>query len=258
MMGCAGFGFLMAIAGGVWLYRVLDSAIVRDPVKLAAVIAEIAPGAEIPANSNQPVIQLVYEVDPKATGSATLTPTNLLIADSNSEPCSSNGVAGTILFGNQPPDLDPIRDQTINEGDELSIPLFASDPNREDVLTFSVSGAEFCSVGNDGAGRALNCMPGFADAGDYEAARELRTRYETAAVKRGSAVSSEEGGAGNVVDRIVQIESGGDPKAKSATSSATGLGQFIDGTWIATIKEHRPDIYASMSRTEILALRKPT
>ncbi len=39
----------MAIAGGVWVYRVFDNAIVRDPVKLAAVIAEIARGAEIPA-----------------------------------------------------------------------------------------------------------------------------------------------------------------------------------------------------------------
>ena len=39
----------MSIAGGVWLYRVIDNALVRDPVQLAAVVAEIVPGARIPS-----------------------------------------------------------------------------------------------------------------------------------------------------------------------------------------------------------------
>ena len=35
-----------------------------------------------------------------------------------------------------------------------------------------------------------------------------------------------------------KIESGLDPNAKASTSSATGLFQFIDQTWLGTVKEH--------------------
>lgn len=45
------------------------------------------------------------------------------------------------------------------------------------------------------------------------------------------------------LNRIIQIESAGNPEAKAGTSSAAGLGQFILGTWNATIKQHRPDLF---------------
>ena len=37
-----------------------------------------------------------------------------------------------------------------------------------------------------------------------------------------------------------QVESNLDPKAKGATSSARGLFQFIEQTWLATLKEEGP------------------
>ncbi len=59
----------------------------------------------------------------------------------------------------------------------------------------------------------------------------------------------------STLSRIIQIESGGNPNAKARTSSATGLGQFLDGTWLATVKKHRPDLAASASRADLLAMR---
>lgn len=63
-------------------------------------------------------------------------------------------------------------------------------------------------------------------------------------------------GGGDVVDRIIGVESGGNANAKNPNSSATGLGQFIDSTWMDTVKAHRPDILAGRSTEEVLELRK--
>lgn len=58
-----------------------------------------------------------------------------------------------------------------------------------------------------------------------------------------------------VAGRIVGVESGGNASAKNPASSATGAGQFIDGTWLAMIRKHRPDLAEGRSAAEILALR---
>ena len=58
------------------------------------------------------------------------------------------------------------------------------------------------------------------------------------------------------LNKIITIESGGDPKAKAKTSSATGLFQFIDDTWLDMIKRYRPDLTRGKSKAQILALRK--
>lgn len=62
-------------------------------------------------------------------------------------------------------------------------------------------------------------------------------------------------GGGNVVDRIIGVESGGNPNAKNPNSSATGAGQFIDGTWLSMINKYRPDVAQGRSSQEVLALR---
>jgi hypothetical protein len=45
------------------------------------------------------------------------------------------------------------------------------------------------------------------------------------------------------LNRIIQIESAGNPDARAPSSSAAGLGQFILGTWNATVRKHRPDLF---------------
>ena len=42
----------------------------------------------------------------------------------------------------------------------------------------------------------------------------------------------------NLLDRVAQAESGGNPNAKSATSSASGLFQFTDQTWKETVRKY--------------------
>lgn len=58
------------------------------------------------------------------------------------------------------------------------------------------------------------------------------------------------------VNQVVTAESGGRANAKNPRSSATGLGQFIESTWIRLFEKNFPDRAKSMSRESILALRK--
>lgn len=46
----------------------------------------------------------------------------------------------------------------------------------------------------------------------------------------------------DIVDRIIQVESGGDPNASPSTSTALGLGQFTQGTWMEFIREAHPEL----------------
>lgn len=57
-----------------------------------------------------------------------------------------------------------------------------------------------------------------------------------------------------LIDSIIGVESGGNPNARNPRSSASGLGQFIDPTWLATIRQARPDL-AGKSDQELLALK---
>lgn len=58
-----------------------------------------------------------------------------------------------------------------------------------------------------------------------------------------------------VVSKIIGVESGGKANAKNPNSSASGLGQFINSTWLAMVKKYRPDIANGRSSKEILALK---
>lgn len=68
----------------------------------------------------------------------------------------------------------------------------------------------------------------------------------------------------NTVSRIIsdedlsagiQIESAGKPNAKAKTSSATGLAQFLNGTWLDELREHRPDLINGPPYDDELQLR---
>jgi hypothetical protein len=58
-----------------------------------------------------------------------------------------------------------------------------------------------------------------------------------------------------LIDSIIGVESGGNPNATNPNSSASGLGQFINSTWLSTIKEARPDLAQGKTDAELLALK---
>jgi hypothetical protein len=58
-----------------------------------------------------------------------------------------------------------------------------------------------------------------------------------------------------VAERIIRVESNGNPLAKNNRSSAFGAGQIIDQTWIEMIHKHKQDLLPGRSRDEVLHLR---
>lgn len=70
-----------------------------------------------------------------------------------------------------------------------------------------------------------------------------------------AAIAPAGGAAISPVDQIITIESGGNPTAQSGSSSAGGLGGFIDSTWISTVRKSAPEL-AGESDAQILARKK--
>ena len=63
------------------------------------------------------------------------------------------------------------------------------------------------------------------------------------------------GAVEQLVSQIIKVESAGNARAKNPLSTATGLGQFIESTWIRMMKTYRPDLASSLSRRDLLELR---
>jgi hypothetical protein len=61
--------------------------------------------------------------------------------------------------------------------------------------------------------------------------------------------------ADSVVNRIVSAESGGNANARNPNSSAGGVGQFLDGTWLQMVRKYRPDLADGKTDRAILALK---
>ncbi len=77
---------------------------------------------------------------------------------------------------------------------------------------------------------------------------------------QGGTVVASGGGAASgaveaLVNQIIRVESAGNANAKNPLSTATGLGQFIESTWLRMMRDYRPDLARTMSRAEQLALR---
>ncbi|MGO4449735.1 peptidoglycan DD-metalloendopeptidase family protein [Phyllobacterium sp. TAF24] len=64
-----------------------------------------------------------------------------------------------------------------------------------------------------------------------------------------------DGEAEKLVQRIIHVESGGNPNAANPLSSASGLGQFINSTWLRMMSSYRADLVSKMSVSELLALK---
>lgn len=58
-----------------------------------------------------------------------------------------------------------------------------------------------------------------------------------------------------LVNQIIRVESAGNANAANPLSSARGLGQFIESTWLRMMSDYRPDLVANLTREEVLNLR---
>ena len=59
----------------------------------------------------------------------------------------------------------------------------------------------------------------------------------------------------SLIGHIIRVESAGNASARNPRSTATGLGQFIESTWLRMMRSYRPDLVVSLSRRELLDLR---
>jgi hypothetical protein len=59
-----------------------------------------------------------------------------------------------------------------------------------------------------------------------------------------------------LVDRIIGVESNNRFDATNKASSASGVGQFIEGTWLDLIRVYRPELARIGTKTETLELRR--
>ncbi len=73
---------------------------------------------------------------------------------------------------------------------------------------------------------------------------DLNKATQTYNAALGGITSGALGSNSSFVDRLVSIESGGSATAKNPNSSATGLGQFIQSTWIRMFKQYFPEAVA--------------
>ncbi|QEN85230.1 M23 family metallopeptidase [Labrys sp. KNU-23] len=91
---------------------------------------------------------------------------------------------------------------------------------------------------------------------DPVADSQVNTAAAATAATASTAVSSGANGAvDQFVGRIITIESANKCNAANPLSTAVGLGQFIESTWMTTIRLHRPDLLVGRSRQEVLAMR---
>jgi hypothetical protein len=108
-----------------------------------------------------------------------------------------------------------------------------------------------CYVHRPGPDRAPACYGVSRGSGPAAAAGRAGASAppaDTQALTGGDAVEQ-------LVNRIIQVESAGRADARNPLSTATGLGQFIESTWLRMMRTYRPDLSATLSRAELLALR---
>ncbi|MFQ5638543.1 MAG: DNRLRE domain-containing protein [bacterium] len=79
-----------------------------------------------------------------------------------------NLTVNDVPIANDPPDLDPIADQTMDEGDALFVDLSGSDPDGDAITLSSPNLPLFGTLTDNGDGSGVIIfIPGFTDAGEY-------------------------------------------------------------------------------------------
>lgn len=63
-------------------------------------------------------------------------------------------------------------------------------------------------------------------------------------------------GLPKLAQKIIGAESGGKANAKNSRSSATGVAQYIESTWMSSVRKHAPELLRGRSKGQVLKLRK--
>lgn len=98
-----------------------------------------------------------------------------------------------------------------------------------------------------------------ADAGEWIAAQTTGGKTQAAAAPVAGAaksVAEAEQIAVQSVGRTIGLESGGRADAKNPRSSATGAGQFIDGTWFDMLSKHRPEFLNGFTPVQLMGMKR--
>lgn len=144
---------------------------------------------------------------------------------------------------------------------------YDSKTEGKDVQTVEVPGvgiryvvkgdAKLESELNDKYARRINRMiKTFANVGGWthdQAFDQIKKAYVD--VLNLGGLSKSGAGESTLAKKIIGVESSGNPNAKNPNSSATGLGQFTNSTWLNTIKQHFPDLAEGKSDDALLKLR---
>jgi hypothetical protein len=163
------------------------------------------------------------------------------------------------LQGNQAADLSNIGKITDNAQGTLSLTqnVNAYGRNQQELAIADAGKALYGKIFSDGASSPADVENRIRTSG---ASAEVQAAALAQAAGNSSTLFGPPGTsthASNIAalmaGRIIGAESSGDPNAKNPLSSASGLGGFTNGTWLDTIKKHRPDIKGTDQ--ELLALK---
>jgi hypothetical protein len=139
---------------------------------------------------------------------------------------------------------------------DIDVSGYSVDERRRIVAALSAAGVTGIGIGNTtihadmGRRRAWGYRTSAGGADVPEAYADIIADHRAGKLTGGGGDP-----VANVVNKIIGAESGGDPTAKNERSSASGLGQFTDGTWLATIRKHRPDLAAGLGDRVLLAMK---
>lgn len=140
----------------------------------------------------------------------------------------------------------------LNEAFTQHLQVVAADPDQFDVV--------WARAQED----LLNARSWMTPAQMEKAAADLRQGMELARAKRivqtdplrwFEETGMATGPIATTAAKIIGVESAGNAAAKNPRSSASGLGQFTDSTWLATVHKHRPDLAGQYSDADLLKLK---
>lgn len=129
------------------------------------------------------------------------------------------------------------------------------DPVKKQTITQTVNKAQLAGMLGGGAVGSTGSAGAAAPTGTPTG---TPTGAASPAADQGTEPAAQSGGGVDYdayANDTIKAESGGVATAKNPLSTATGLGQFTQKTWLNTMQAHRPDLTQGKTPAQILAMR---